>query len=266
MEIEGKVGLVTGRADGVSKAFAEALLQKGAKGVVLVDDNEAAAQATKENFEKAYGSGKVLYCKCDVTNGEQVKAAYAEAKAKFGQIDIVCNNATVWDEADWANMMLVNINGTVHSTKEALEHLSRGGVIVNVSSVAALSLLPFGALFAASKCAVLGYTKNLATFDPHVKENNIRINTLCPCAVRSNLQGLARPDEQHRERFMQMMKNLKLIEPSQVAESFVRLITEPHQGQTLYIHPIEGEQFMKDEAEDFRKRIMRSREGEILNV
>ena len=54
--------------------------------------------------------------------------------------------------------------------------------------------------------------------------------------------------------------------PEKCAESFVRLVEEPHQGQTLYIHPVEGELFMKDEAEDFRKRIMRTQEGEVMNV
>ena len=54
--------------------------------------------------------------------------------------------------------------------------------------------------------------------------------------------------------------------PEKVAESFIRLVEEPHHSQTLYIHPVDGELFMKDEAEDFRKRIMRPREGNVVNV
>ncbi|XP_072037028.1 15-hydroxyprostaglandin dehydrogenase [NAD(+)]-like [Amphiura filiformis] len=138
MDISGKVGLITGGADGIGKVLVENLLKKGAKGVTIVDFNETKGQETCNEFQEIYGEGRVLFCKANVTSKEDLQGAFKNTIEKFGGLHIVCNNAGIANEVNWENMFRVNLNGTINGTLLAIEHMNDtdvGGVVVNMSSV-----------------------------------------------------------------------------------------------------------------------------------
>ncbi|XP_067838608.1 15-hydroxyprostaglandin dehydrogenase [NAD(+)] isoform X2 [Heptranchias perlo] len=141
MDLNGKVALVTGAAQGIGRCFAEALLKHGAK-VALVDLNGSTGEACKEALDGEFGAACSLFITCDVGSEEQLKRAFKKTTDHFGRLDVVCNNAGVNNENDWEKTINVNLTSVIRGTYIALEYMSKetggkGGVIVNVASLAA---------------------------------------------------------------------------------------------------------------------------------
>ncbi|GCC35702.1 hypothetical protein chiPu_0014190 [Chiloscyllium punctatum] len=108
MELQGKVALVTGAAQGIGKAIAEILLKNGAK-VSLLDINASRGEATKAAFGQTYGAENILFLPCDVTSENQLKDCFSKTVEKFQRLDIVCNNAGIFDEKNWENCLSINL-------------------------------------------------------------------------------------------------------------------------------------------------------------
>ncbi|XP_069797087.1 15-hydroxyprostaglandin dehydrogenase [NAD(+)]-like isoform X2 [Narcine bancroftii] len=140
MALSGKVALVTGAAQGIGRAFAEALLQDGCK-VVLLDFNKNAGESCKNALDMEYQSADSLFIACDVASEEQLKCAFKKAVEHFGSLDILCNNAGINNENKWEQTISVNLISVIRGTYLALEYMSKqnggkGGIIVNVASLA----------------------------------------------------------------------------------------------------------------------------------
>ncbi|XP_060081872.1 15-hydroxyprostaglandin dehydrogenase [NAD(+)]-like [Ylistrum balloti] len=142
MQIEGKVALVTGGAQGLGYAFVQALLDKGAK-VCFCDINTSQGEATLGELCEKYDKEKIMFRRCDVTSQEDMEALFKATKERYGRIDIVCNNAGMGGESypQWEKVVDVNIKGMTRGTFIAVEYLRKdkggnGGVIVNISSAA----------------------------------------------------------------------------------------------------------------------------------
>ncbi|XP_055016006.1 15-hydroxyprostaglandin dehydrogenase [NAD(+)]-like [Boleophthalmus pectinirostris] len=108
MALSGKVALVTGGAMGIGRAMVEELLTNGAK-VALLDVSAAAGTSLVENLEEKFGKDKTLFIECDVQSEEQLKAAFQKIVETFGKLDIVCNNAGVFDETQWEKTVSINL-------------------------------------------------------------------------------------------------------------------------------------------------------------
>ncbi|XP_072027012.1 15-hydroxyprostaglandin dehydrogenase [NAD(+)]-like isoform X2 [Amphiura filiformis] len=258
MDIKGKVGLITGGAYGIGKKLTENLLQKGAKGVVILDVNEDNGQSTQKEFEEKYGNGKVVFQKCDVTKKEQMKAGFDLAKSKYGALHIVCNNAGFWNEVNWEKMFEVNINGVIYGTQLAIDNLEESGVIINIASVAGLALVPLAPMYATSKAAVIAYSRNMASFDPTVLAKKIRINCLCPTAVDgTNLLPSTVVEEKYKEMFDPLIANVPRITTDDVAKAFLKAIEEDHNGQSLFIPASDKDiVLVEDSSARFRKEVL----------
>ncbi|XP_014674291.1 PREDICTED: 15-hydroxyprostaglandin dehydrogenase [NAD(+)]-like isoform X2 [Priapulus caudatus] len=95
MKVEGKVALVTGGARGIGKGVCELLLEKGAKGVTIVDYNKANGEETEAAFSKKYGTGKATFLQTDVTT-DQLEDAFKKTKDVYGRLEyLVMNNAGI---------------------------------------------------------------------------------------------------------------------------------------------------------------------------
>uniref|UniRef100_A0ABM0M527 15-hydroxyprostaglandin dehydrogenase [NAD(+)] n=1 Tax=Saccoglossus kowalevskii TaxID=10224 RepID=A0ABM0M527_SACKO len=139
MDIEGKVALITGGAGGLGKCVGELLLSRAAQGVVFIDKDEDMGKVTEDYLKKTYGESKVVFVHGDVTVKLNLKCAYEMTKSKFGRLDIVCNNAGIFNELEMEKMFAVNIMALITSTYMAVEYMGKqhggqGGVIINVSS------------------------------------------------------------------------------------------------------------------------------------
>ncbi len=195
--LAGRTAIVTGTARGIGAAIARAFVLEGAH-VTGVDVLEEAGLETGEAIVAAVRSagtgGSFAFVSCDVSDEAQVRRTVAAVLAAHGRIDVLVNNAAVQKEAlaadvtveDFHRIVDTNLLGCVLFCREVLPAMVRQGTgaIVNMSSVNAFSADPLLPVYGATKAAIIGYTKSVATaYGPH----GIRANAICPGDVDTEL-------------------------------------------------------------------------------
>jgi NAD(P)-dependent dehydrogenase (short-subunit alcohol dehydrogenase family) len=191
MELEGKVGIVTGGTSGIGRETAVLFAKAGAK-VVVAGRREPEGEETVELVRAAGGDG--LFVKADVSKASEVESLIQKAVEKFGRLDIAFNNAGiegVWvpivtqSEADWDQTIAINLKGVWLCLKYEIRQMLKqggGGAIVNMSSIAGLVGSAGAAAYSASKHGVMGLTKTAALENAR---RGIRINSVCPAAIET---------------------------------------------------------------------------------
>jgi 3-oxoacyl-[acyl-carrier protein] reductase len=168
MMLQGRVAIVTGAAQGIGRAIAESLAQAGAD-VAVADLDPGRSSETVQAIEKA--GRKALNVKVNVADANDAKAMVDQVLKAWGKVDILVNNAGItrdglllrMKEEDWDLVLQVNLNGTFHCTKAALQPMTkqRYGRIVNIASIVGVMGNAGQANYAASKAAVIGFTKTV---------------------------------------------------------------------------------------------------------
>ena len=178
--------IVTGAASGIGLAIALRLASEGAK-LVIADLNTDAIDKAVDAVKRA-GAPDAVGAICDVSDEAAVQAAVHTAMARFGELNVVVNNAGLmtfkaledFDHADWLKVLSVDVMGAAHFTRQALLHMPPGGAIVNIASVHAVMTTPNVAPYAASKAALLSLTRSTAI---EGKAKGIRANAVLPGAI-----------------------------------------------------------------------------------
>lgn len=184
-ELEGRVAIVTGGAQGIGEAICLVLSREGAD-IVVADVNAEASQKVVAQLE-ALGT-RALAIETDVSSEDSVLRLYEKVLAEFGRIDILVNNAGICrmiaiadiEVEEWDRMLAVNLRGTFLMSREALGIMKETGrgKIVNIASAAAkLGGLAAGAHYSASKAGVVCFTKSLALQAAPFK---INVNAVAP--------------------------------------------------------------------------------------
>ncbi|KAJ8714493.1 hypothetical protein PYW07_002718 [Mythimna separata] len=192
-----KTFLITGGASGLGAEYAEIFLKYGAKNVAILDIAEELGAATAERLNTAHGN-KAVFIKCDVSKEEDITRAFDAVLAHFKQIDVVINNAGAMADAPntWRTASDVNWQGLVSFTLKGVQHMRKdeggaGGTIINISSAAALTRVPFVPIYSGTKIAVLHFSQCLA-MDPFYEDTGIRVLTMCfgatDTAILKNLE------------------------------------------------------------------------------
>ena len=201
MDFTGKSVIVTGGARGIGRAVVSAFAEAGAD-VAIGDFRLDQARATALEISEASGK-RVVAVRADVTSLEDVHRLRDETLRLFGKIDVLVNSAG-WDQLlpfvktspdMWDRIIAINFKGVVHTCHAVLPHMAerKQGAIVNMSSDTA-RVGSFGeAIYAASKAAVLAFSKTLAR--EHARDK-IRVNAVCPGLVDTPLI-----DEMKQEEF-----------------------------------------------------------------
>ncbi len=183
-DLTGKTAVVTGGGRGIGRGIALALAGQGAD-VAVADITSGEPQAVAGEIEAMGRRAAAL--RMDVTDREQIAEATSSAIDTLGQVDILVNNAGIGGAGDWERTFAVNVVGVVNCCEAVLPHMKerRYGKIVNIASMAGHSPRRLGGAYAASKAAVLRYTKGAAfELAPH----NINVNAVCPGAVWTAFQ------------------------------------------------------------------------------
>lgn len=192
VDLTESVALVTGGASGMGEAMVREFADRGGD-VVVVDVDGDGAEAVADDVEAAGGSAVAV--ECDVADRDDVEAAVDRAVEAFGTVDVLCNNAGVFDgnvpldelpAERWHGVLGVNLTGPFQLTKAALPALLSGndeGVVISTSSVAGKSGGGGGVAYTASKHGLVGFTKALA----HHHAPDIRANAVCPGFVATGM-------------------------------------------------------------------------------
>ena len=180
-----KIALVTGASKGIGKAISLKLATMGIKIAINYNSSKDDAQETADKIISNGGSAIIL--KADVSNYDEVQEIIKEVDSTWGSIDILVNNAGIISDnllvrmsiEEWTKVINTNLNGTFYCTRSVLRNMlkNRWGRIINIGSVVGLRGNIGQANYAASKAAIIGFTKALAK---EVATRNITVNTVTP--------------------------------------------------------------------------------------
>lgn len=234
--LEGKTCIVTGGGSGIGKATCLRLASEGAR-VAVTDLNEGDAASVCEDIEAQGGTATAW--QLDVADADAVRKVFDAVAEKFGQINVVVNNAGIAgvnaptheiSEEDWRKVIDVNVNGVFFCTRAAIPHLQKagGGSIINLSSIYGLVGAPDLPPYHASKGAVRLMTKTDALL--YAKEG-IRVNSVHPGFIWTPLvEGLAESSEEGVEAFRKGLDALHPIghvgEPEDIAAGIAYLASD----------------------------------------
>ncbi|KAK4987363.1 hypothetical protein LTR50_004698 [Elasticomyces elasticus] len=237
--------LITGGDSGIGRSVAILYAREGADvSSVYLPDEQEDAEDTKKAIEKEGGS--CLLIPGDLMGNDTCKSAVEQHVNKYGRIDVLVNNASKQLMCeDFAEIDLDNVESTFRSnvlqmfaiTKYALPHMKKGGSIINTTSTVAFRGTAAMVDYAASKGAIVGFTRALAK---NLVSKGIRVNAVAPGPVHTPLQPASRPAEQ-MEGFGQKSQLGRPGQPSEVAPSFVFLASrdsELYYGQILHAYPL----------------------------
>lgn len=238
LEFQGKSVIVTGGANGIGRALCLAFAQAGAQ--VLCLDVDAAAGARLE-AEAAGHPGTVIFFQADVTQSASCQAAVTAAVARFGGVDILCNNVGIqpsnayvpaheMPEEMWDRILAVNLKSCFLMTKYCVPELRKrgGGVIINTASVQGLQSAKGVPAYAASKGGILSLTRQLAL---EYAADNIRVLAVNPGSIdtpllRQDIAGSATPVDELIATWGQAHPIGRIGQPAEVANVVLFLASD----------------------------------------
>ena len=249
--------LVTGASSGIGRAVALHLAREGAQVVVNYVSSEAGARAVLDEIHacdivRANG-GSAIAIKADVSNEAQVQAMFRQMLEELGTIDILVNNAGLQRDApidemsleQWNQVIQVNLTGQFLCAREAIREFKRRGVVPKVSSAAGKivnissvhEIIPWAGHvnYAASKGGVMLMTKSIAQ---EVAPHKIRVNSVCPGAVRTPINTEAWSTPEAYTELMKLVPAKRIGEPEDIGRAVVWLASDYAdycQGISLFV-------------------------------
>lgn len=243
MSLDGRGAVVTGGGRGIGAAVARGLAAAGARVVV--------AARTKSEIDRVAAElrtrfGEAFAVVCDVSRPQSVRALARAAFGRLGRVDILVNNAGIATSApvrsltleEWNRTLAVNATGTFLCTQAFLGGMVERawGRVVNIASIAARTGGPYLAAYAASKHAVLGFTRCAAA---EVATDGVTVNAVCPGFVDTDMTAesvkrIVRKTGISRDKALDHIRRTsaqkRLIEPEEVAHVVLALCDERARG------------------------------------
>jgi len=249
-ELSEKCAVVTGAANGIGLAVAQALSAQEAR-VLVADIDEQKGQAVAQGLPGA------VFQRADMASREDCRALIARAQQEWGRLDILVNNAGLqhvspveeFPEDRWEHMLRVMLIGPFLLTKYALPLMyARGwGRIINMSSLHGLVASPYKSAYISAKHGLMGLTKTVAL---EAADKGVTVNAVCPAYVRTPLveKQIADQARVHGISETEVIEKImlapaavkRLLEPEEVAAYVMFLCSEAARGITGAAQVIDG--------------------------
>jgi len=246
MDLEGKVALVTGGAQGIGKVTALHLASKGAD-VAVSDINMDGALKTAEEIEGLGRRGLAL--EGDVSNPADAEVIVAKTVERLGGIDILVNNAGItrdklllrMTEEDWDAVLNINLKGTFNCTKAAVKYMvkNKSGRVVNIASVVGEMGNAGQANYAASKAGIIGLTKSVAR---EYAQRGINVNAIAPGYIETPMTEAL--SENVKAELKAQIPMARLGTPSDVANAVYFLVSDASSYITGHVLNVNGGIYM----------------------
>ncbi|MER8779230.1 glucose 1-dehydrogenase [Mesorhizobium sp. M0977] len=239
--LAGKIAIITGGGRGIGAGITQRFVEEGAK-VAIVQRNPPA---------DALLDDRTIYVQADLANSEQIRSAVETVVERLGGLDILVNNAGVMfektveemTEADWDQMMAINLKAPFLLAKAAMPHLRErgGGSIINIGSIEALASNPGHPAYSASKAGIHGFTAAVAVDHGH---EGIRCNAIAPGWINSDLSEVYIDSMADRSRVRRELLAMhpvgRLGEPTDVGNLAVWLASAESAFVTGQVYVIDG--------------------------
>jgi len=231
--ISGKAVVITGAANGIGMAMADAFARSGSR-LLLVDINEPGLAKVKQSLNQTYPGVEIEIRTASVIDDAAVEATFAYCKERFGSVDILLNNAGIsvnkssleLTPDEWRHGINVDLNSVFVCAQAAARHMvnQRSGVIINTSSMYGVVAAPQRTTYCAAKAGVVALTKSLAVeWAPY----GIRMNAIGPGYTRTALvEELGQSGRLDIEKLKQRTPLGRLGEPQEMAEMTLFLASD----------------------------------------
>ncbi|SMH44512.1 3-oxoacyl-[acyl-carrier protein] reductase [Rathayibacter oskolensis] len=224
-DLQGRVVVVTGAGRGIGRTIAEAFLAEGASVAAL----DVAAESVADFADRPSAAGIAV----DVRDSASVATAIAAVVERFGGIDVVVNNAGInaegriedLDDDAWQRCFDVNVAGVFRVTKAAIPHLKKSGRgrVINAASFAAIVPSVGSAAYAASKAAVVQFTRVVAG---ELGPWNVTANSYAPGMIPTAMNGFATMPEDAQSRLLDTLTLRRWGEASEIADLLLFLASD----------------------------------------
>ena len=244
MRLNGKITIVTGAANGIGKAIAQAFAEQGAWVLVADLDREGGELTVSEIAAKG---GKAQFAQVDVSREDDVvRATRSVAAIGNNRVDVLVNNAayiTSWHDVatvpddEWEKCFRVAMMGTQHFTKAVLPFMlpHKAGSIINISSVQGMVGARNSVAYTSIKHGLIGFTRSVAyDYGPQ----QIRCNAICPGAIHTRISP-APGTELHTRQISKTMLG-KIGQPRDIAHAAVFLASDESSYITGAVIPVDG--------------------------
>jgi 3-oxoacyl-[acyl-carrier protein] reductase len=242
--LDNKTAVVTGGAQGIGLAIAEAFVAEGAK-VVIADLDGAAAEASA----KGLGSGVAVGVACDVVSADDVERALEAATTTFGSIDVLVNNAGITSDATMRTMtedqfdqvIAVHLKGCWNGTRLASARMreQKAGSIINISSLSGKVGMVGQTNYSAAKAGIVGLTKAAAKEMAH---HGVRVNAIQPGLIRSAMTE-AMPQKAWDQKMAEIPMG-RAGEPAEIASVALFYASDLSSYMTGTVAEVTGGRFM----------------------
>jgi NAD(P)-dependent dehydrogenase (short-subunit alcohol dehydrogenase family) len=235
-ELEGKVAVVTGGANGIGRATVEAFVAEGAR-VVIADIDDEAGRAVASSL-----NGTTVFQHADVSDPGSIAGAIDAAIGHFGALHIMVNNAGISgsyrrlmddDLRDFTRVMNVDLYGVMIGTQSAARRMGPGGSIINVTSIAGISPGVGFSIYRAAKAGVAHFSRCAAI---ELAERGLRVNVIAPGNIATKINAAF-----DTESIVSKIQPLqRLGTPTDIANAAIYLASERSAQVTGLILPVDG--------------------------
>ncbi len=240
-DLNNRVAVVTGGAQGFGFAITERFIEAGAK-VIIWDIDENAAKDSVNKLK----SENVSYQIVDVTNFEIINKHLTEVEKNFGKIDIFVNNAGIagmnttvaeYPLDEWKKVMNLNLNSVFYCCKGVVPFMIKNdyGRIVNIASIAGKEGNPNASAYSTSKAGVIGLTKSLGK---ELAQRNIAVNCVTPAAAKTRI--FDQMTEEHINYMLSKIPRNKFAKVEELASLVTWLASEENSFSTAAVFDLSG--------------------------